>query len=74
MAAHRYAVGDRVELRSRSITDKLAKGTYTIERLLPNEASDREYRVRNATDGHERVVQESSLIAGAPLPEAANSR
>ncbi len=74
MAAHRYAVGDRVELRARSITDKLARGTYTIERLLPNEATDREYRVKNAADGHERVVQESSLIAGSPLPAAANSQ
>ncbi len=74
MAAHRYAVGDRVELRARSITDKLAKGIYTIERLLPNEATDREYRVRNSTDGHERVVQESSLIVGSPLPVAAISR
>ena len=74
MAAHRYAVGDRVELRARSIADKLARGVYTIERLLPNEASDREYRVRNAADGHERVVQESSLIAGSPLPAAAVSR
>ncbi len=73
MAAHRYAVGDRVELRPRSIVDKLARGTYTIERLLPNEAADREYRVRNAADGHERVVQESSLIIGSPLPEPAVS-
>ena len=73
MAAHRYAIGDRVELRSRYAIDKAAKGTFTIERLLPNEASDREYRVKNATDGHERVVQESSLIAIAPLPHAANS-
>ena len=68
MAAHRYAVGDRVELRPRSIVDKLARGVYTIERLLPNEAVDREYRVKNAADGHERVVQESSLIVGSPLP------
>ncbi len=74
MAAHRYAVGDRVELRARTIVDKLARGTYTIERLLPNEAADREYRVRNAADGHERVVQESSLVRGSPLPERVISR
>lgn len=71
MVAHRYAVGDQVELRARSI---VAKGTFTIERLLPNDGSDREYRVRNAADGHERVVQESALIASFPLPPAAISQ
>ena len=74
MAAHRYAVGDRVEVRAKSIADKVARGVYTIERLLPNESSDREYRVRHASDGHERVVQESSLIVGSPLPVPADSQ
>ena len=41
-----------------------ARGTYTVVRLLPNHGTDREYRVRNARDGHERVVRESQLRRG----------
>ena len=32
-----------------------------------NDGADREYRVRNARDGHERVVRESQLRSG-PKP------
>ena len=34
------------------------RGAYTVIRLEPNDASDREYRVKSARDGHERVVRE----------------
>ena len=40
----------------------------TILRLLPNDAADREYRVRHSHDGHERVVRESQLRRGATSP------
>ncbi len=67
MAAHRYAIGDRVELQPGPYDGNVPRGTYTILRLLPNESIDREYRVKNASDGHERVVQESRLAA-TPTP------
>ena len=40
------------------------RGAYTVVRLHPNDASDREYRVKNARDGHERVVRESQIRLG----------
>jgi hypothetical protein len=33
-----------------------------------NDASDREYRVRNVRDGHERVVRESQIRRGPATP------
>ena len=61
MAGHRFAVGDRVDIR-RS-THQVDVGPYTIVRLLPNDAMDREYRVKHDKDGQERVVAESGITA-----------
>ena len=61
MAGHRYAIGDRVEIR-RS-TYQVDVGPYTVTRLLPNDSADREYRVRHVRDGQERVVSESGIIS-----------
>jgi hypothetical protein len=67
MAGHRYAVGDRVEMR-RS-THQIDLGPYTITRLLPNDSADREYRVKHERGGQERVVAESGITASTmPAP------
>ncbi|ONG58807.1 hypothetical protein BKE38_01885 [Pseudoroseomonas deserti] len=34
---------------------------YTVMRLQPNDGTDREYRVRSQSDGHERIVRESQF-------------
>ena len=36
-------------------------GAYTIQRALPDEGRDLQYRVKNVQDGHERVVSEAQL-------------
>jgi hypothetical protein len=64
MPPHGFAIGQSVELSPGRFDGNVPRGTYTILRLLPNDASDREYRVRNARDGHERVVRESQLRPG----------
>jgi hypothetical protein len=64
MPPHGFAIGQSVELTPGRLDGNVPRGTYTILRLLPNDASDREYRVRNARDGHERVVRESQLRPG----------
>jgi hypothetical protein len=43
-------------------------------RQLPNDSSDREYRVKNATDGHERVVRESQVRHAAPGADSEQRR
>lgn len=61
---HHFAVGQTVELNHDRYDRNLPPGAYTITRLLPNDAEDREYRVKSSHDGHERVVRESQLRAG----------
>ena len=63
MAGHRYAIGDKIEIR-RS-TYQVDSGPYTVVRLLPNDSTDREYRVKHVRDGQERVVAESGIVASA---------
>jgi hypothetical protein len=62
---HRYAVGQNVEIIVGRYDGSVPRGVYTITRLLANDAEDRDYRVRSALDGHERVVRESLL---RPVP------
>ncbi len=65
MAAHRHAIGDRVEIRRTRYQGDVGAGIYTVVRLLPNDGMDREYRIKSTRDGRERVVLESALIACA---------
>ena len=62
---HRYRIGEDIELIPRSFTPRDAGGQYTVTRLLPNDSSDREYRVKSGRDGHERVVRESEMRPSA---------
>ncbi|WP_043834388.1 hypothetical protein [Muricoccus aerilatus] len=64
MQRHSYEIGQSVELVAGVLTPPGMTGQYVITRLLPNDASDREYRVKSERDGHERVVRESQLRAG----------
>ena len=61
LALHKFGVGERVELSPSRTDGNTPAGTYTIVRQLPDETNDRHYRVKNARDGHERVVRESQL-------------
>ena len=65
MPPHSFTIGQRVELFPGKLDGNVPRGAYTVQRLLPNDGMDREYRVRNIRDGHERVVRESQLRAGA---------
>ncbi len=64
MPHHSFAVGQMLEFDPGKFDGTNARGTYTVVRLLPNDGSDREYRVKNARDGHERVVRESQIRRG----------
>jgi hypothetical protein len=64
MPPHSFAVGQSVELAFKGFDGAAPSGLYTVVRLLPNDSSDREYRVRNVRDGHERVVRESQIRRG----------
>jgi hypothetical protein len=61
MSLHRFAVGQSIEFAPGRLDATATHGAYTVVRLHPDEPSDREYRVKNAQDGHERVVRESRI-------------
>ena len=69
---HKYAVGQQVTYAlgtvarmSRTVEKALSEGAFEISRQLPLEGVEFQYRVRNTTTGHERVVSESDIS----LPE-----
>jgi len=64
MQPHGFSVGQSVEFFPGRYDGNTPRGAYTILRLLPNDAADREYRVRHQRDGHERVVRESQIRPG----------
>jgi hypothetical protein len=68
MSRHRFAVGQSIEFVHGRMEGTAPRGAYTVVRQLPNDAMDREYRVKNDRDGHERVVRESQIRLGATGP------
>ena len=67
MTYHKFKVGQTVNLIPNRLDRHLPSGAYEIVRLLPIEGVDIRYRVRNARDGHERVVAEGQLSGPAKL-------
>ncbi len=65
MTHHKYAVGQIVEFRPGTQDGRIPRGQYKIQRQLPSETRDLQYRVKHNVDGHERVVVESQLAAVA---------
>lgn len=61
MAEHKFRVGQAVEFFPDPGVDKVSRGRYTIVRLLPLEAGTPQYRLKNSTDGHERMARETQL-------------
>lgn len=68
MPPHGYAIGQAVELVPGRYDGNVPRGTYTVLRQLPNDSTDREYRVRSVHDGHERVIRESQMRPGKQIP------
>jgi hypothetical protein len=62
MTEHRFAIGQRVRLVGE--VRPVANSDYEImARLPPNGFGEYQYRIRSASEAHERVSLESSLIA-----------
>lgn len=67
MDHHKYKIGQIVEFLPRSRDSNIPRGQYKIQRLLPSEAGVQQYRVKHATDGHERVVIESQIAVSTAM-------
>ena len=61
MPAHKFAVGQTVRFSPDRNQEHAARGSFKIIRLLPEEASVFQYRVKSQMDGHERVVREDQI-------------
>jgi len=62
MATHKFATGQNVRFSPHRHEDSSARGVYTIVRLLPEEGSTPQYRIKAKLDGRERVVREDQLV------------
>jgi len=61
MLKHKFGTGDRVLARPNSENPNLRPGIYTILRVLPLAGRGFQYRAKNVTDTHERVLDEALL-------------
>jgi hypothetical protein len=63
MPEHKYKfrVDQAVQFFPNRSVDHKARGQYTIVRLLPMDGNTPQYRIKNKTDGHERMVRENEL-------------
>ncbi len=62
MTSHKFAVGQTVEFLPGSRDGGIPRGRYKVQRLLPAERREFQYRVKHTVDGHERVVLEGQLM------------
>jgi hypothetical protein len=63
MKLHKFAVGRTVDLLPAPSTANIPAGRYTIQRLLPTDRGEPQYRVKHTRDGHERVLLEGQFVA-----------
>jgi hypothetical protein len=65
VATHKFAIGasvlHKIGLRSE-------KALFHVVRHMPDSGGGLQYRLKSATDGHERVAPEGSLEHPAPDP------
>ncbi len=61
MIKHRFNAGDRVSVSPDRTNINARPGVYTIVRTMPVTGPICQYRVKNALDSHERVLDEAQL-------------
>ncbi len=61
MAGHKFRVGQKVKLASNVLNRAEAGGAYVVTKQLPERGGELEYRIKRASEPHERVARESEL-------------
>lgn len=61
MLKHKFAQGDRVMALPDASNANVRPGIYTIVKVLPEAGRGAQYRAKNVTDTHERVLDEALL-------------
>ena len=60
MPLHKFRIGETVMLR-RAIQRNVPGGAYEVTKQLPHNGREFEYRIKSASEEHERVALESEL-------------
>jgi hypothetical protein len=60
MASHKFQVGEIVNLRP-IVSRNVPGGAYEVTKQLPYNGREFEYRIKSASEEHERVAGESDL-------------
>jgi hypothetical protein len=63
MPSHKFHVGETVYVM-RAISRNVPGGAYEVTKQLPHNGREFEYRVKSASEEHERVMRESELTKG----------
>lgn len=59
--AHKFRVGDNVQVIAGLLGRGDGGGVYQVVRLLPSDGDEQQYRIKSATEPHERVAKQSQL-------------
>ncbi len=65
---HKFKVGEAVHFTSNVMRRFGANGSFLVVKLLPPEGGELQYRIKNATEPHERVAKESQLDQDSLVP------
>ena len=60
MASHKFHVSEIVSLRP-VVSHNVPGGAYEVTKQLPHNGREFEYRIKSASEEHERVALESEL-------------
>jgi hypothetical protein len=61
MASHRYKVGQSVRYNDSIARRVGSNGSFKIVKLVPASDDDPQYRIKSASEAHERVAKENEL-------------
>ena len=58
---HRFKVGQSVRYSSSALRRFGSNNSFKIVKLMPSDGGPRQYRIKSASEAHERVAQEHEL-------------
>lgn len=64
MSAHKFRVGDTVHYAT-NVYSRGGDGIFKVIQLLPSDGDEQQYRIKSASEPHERVAKQSQLEGAA---------
>jgi hypothetical protein len=61
LVSHKYKVGQSVRYNSGAARRAGSNASFKIVRLLPSEGDHQQYRIKSASEAHERLAKENEL-------------